>query len=480
MKHESFNFLGAHQTLACTACHATGYPGQYAGTSEDDCYACHASDHANQHPSNPTDCTLCHSTNAWLPASFNHQTFTLVGIHQTLACTACHATGYPGQYAGATEDDCYTCHASDHANQHPSYPTDCIRCHSTTTWLGASPHQTFTLVGIHKTLACTACHATGYPGQYAGATEDDCYTCHASDHASQHPSNPTDCTLCHSTNAWLPASFNHQTFTLVGVHQTLACSACHATGYPGQYAGATEDDCYTCHASDHANQHPSYPTDCIQCHSTTTWLGASPHTTFTLVGIHQTLPCSACHATGYPGQYAGVSEDDCYTCHASDHAQQHPSFSTDCTQCHSVNAWLPASFSHQTFTLVGIHQTLACTDCHASGYPGQYAGATEDDCYTCHASDHANQHPSYPTDCTLCHSTTTFVGATIHQNFILRGAHLTAPCIACHATGYPGQYAGVTDDDCYTCHEADYLKQHRDGSKPHDCTQCHSLNTWER
>ncbi|MDO8281455.1 MAG: hypothetical protein Q7U10_02325, partial [Thermodesulfovibrionia bacterium] len=120
----------------CASCHSSGYPGAYAGTSEDNCYRCHSSDHAREHPSNPTDCLLCHNNNSWSGAT-SHQSFQLQGAHVSLDCASCHSSGYPGAYAGTSEDNCYRCHSSDHAREHPSNPTDCLRCHNNNSWEGA-------------------------------------------------------------------------------------------------------------------------------------------------------------------------------------------------------------------------------------------------------------------------------------------------------------------------------------------------------
>jgi hypothetical protein len=139
-----------------------------------------------------------------------------------------------------------------------------------------------------------------------------------------------------------------------------------------------------------------YPHDCTACHSSSnTWqqVTAYSHTTFSFRGAHLGLKndCALCHA------------DDCYNCHSSAgvattkyEGVSSPShtalgFSTTCTDCHTESAWIPASFTHQSYQLTGIHSSLACTACHQSGYPGQYAGATEDDCYTCRSICRGNR-----------------------------------------------------------------------------------------
>ncbi len=36
--------------------------------------------------------------------------------------------------------------------------------------------------------------------------------------------------------------YTHNSFQLQGVHTSLDCNACHSSGYPGQYAGTSEDE----------------------------------------------------------------------------------------------------------------------------------------------------------------------------------------------------------------------------------------------
>ncbi len=502
-QHQNFQRNGVHASLDCTECHASGYPGDYAGASQGDCIICHQSDYdgASNHTNfnYPQDCTNCHSGNTWSGASYSHQSLNLNSLHSALTCTDCHTSGYPGDYAGASQGDCITCHQSDYdgALNHTNfnYPQDCTNCHSGNSWLNASfNHQSLNLNSLHQTLDCTACHASGYPGDYAGATQGDCYTCHQSDYngALNHQAFnfPQDCTTCHSGNTWLGANYSHQSLNLNSLHSALACTDCHTSGYPGDYAGATQGDCYTCHQSDYngALNHQSfnYPQDCTTCHSGNTWLNASfNHQSLNLNSLHSALACTDCHASGYPGDYAGATQGDCYTCHQSDYngALNHQAFNfpQDCTTCHSGNTWLGASYSHQSLNLNSLHSALTCTDCHTSGYPGDYAGASQGDCYTCHVSDYNgalnHQNFNYPQDCTNCHSGNTWQGATFqHQSFQLRGRHTSLNCNACHSSGYPGNYAGTSDDDCFACHQSDYNDKH--STCPHDCTECHNLNNW--
>ncbi|MCB1185356.1 cytochrome c3 family protein, partial [bacterium] len=130
----------------------------------------------------PTTCAACHSTSAWQPAAFDHDTtaFPLTGAHRTTDCLSCHSQGYTG-----TPTACVACHQSDYDgtndpnHQAANFPTSCQECHSTTAWTPANwdhDNQYFPIYsGKHRGEwnSCTECHvvATDY-----GAFE--CILCH--------------------------------------------------------------------------------------------------------------------------------------------------------------------------------------------------------------------------------------------------------------------------------------------------------------
>lgn len=378
--HNFFPLSGGHGGLNCVQCHTT--PGEFSGLSQD-CYSCHSSDfqsapgHVDQNFSH--DCTTCHSRNGWRPANFNHSFFPLTGEHAGLSCTECHSGG---TYTGLSSD-CYSCHntdyqgAPDHAAQ--SYPQTCEQCHSTSGWAPATfDHASFALTGAHAGATCAQCHSSGI---YAGLPSN-CYSCHDTDYqgAPDHVALnfPQNCEECHSTTAWTPAAIDHSFFPLTQGHTGLNCTQCH-TG--GSYSGLSPE-CYSCHstdfqgAPDHAALNFSH--DCEQCHTRSAWTPATfDHSFFSLTGGHSGLTCMECHSGG---GYSGLTPD-CYSCHDADFqtAPDHASlgFPHDCTGCHTINAWTPASYQHD-FPLSGNHNT-SCTTCHDSGSTQNFT------CFNCHA-----------------------------------------------------------------------------------------------
>lgn len=467
-----FPLTGAHVPIQCIDCHSTGYSAISSA-----CYDCHQQDFAStiepNHAANnfSFECTECHTTSSWSPSTFDHnQTqFPLTGAHVTLQCVDCHAGGYVN-----IPSDCYSCHETDYNSvTDPNHVTnnfgfDCTQCHNTSGWSPSTfdHNQTqFPLTGVHVTLQCVDCHAGGYVN-----IPSDCYSCHEVDYNSvTDPNHVTnnfshDCTGCHTTSAWSPASFEHsQTqFPLTGAHLTLECVACHSGGYVG-----APTDCYSCHQQDYNSvtdpDHVAnnFSFDCTECHTTSAWSPATfdhNQTQFPLTGAHLVLQCIACHASGYTG-----TPTDCYSCHDQDYNSvvdpNHVvnNFSHDCTRCHTTAAWSPSTFDHnQTqFPLTGAHAMQPCLACHSGGYTG-----TPTDCFSCHEPDYNNTtNPNhlaagFPTTCENCHNTIDWTQTTWDHDAqyfpIYSGKHQGewSVCADCHVN--PNNYQIF---ECIFCHE---------------------------
>ena len=265
-----FPLTGAHTTVSCNTCHTSGYT-----NTPTDCYSCHKTDYDNTTDPNhsaqgfPTTCNQCHSTTSWQNATFDHSTtaFPLTGAHTTVSCNACHTSGYTN-----TPTDCYSCHKTDYDNttdpNHAAqgFPTDCKQCHSTSGWGSANfDHSStgFPLTGAHTSVSCNACHTSGYTN-----TPTDCYSCHKTNYDNTNNPNhasvsfPTTCDQCHTTAAWTPSTWDHdsQYFPIYsGRHNGKwnSCSDCHTN--PSNYASHTCNA--VCHKSDHHQNE-----DCYSCH----------------------------------------------------------------------------------------------------------------------------------------------------------------------------------------------------------------------
>jgi hypothetical protein len=286
-----FPLHGAHRVAACVDCHPNQEKQQYVGVPSE-CYGCHRQDfEATLSPAHApagfgTDCAVCHRIEAisWA-GSFNHSAtaFPLTGAHLAVPCVQCH----PGNNFKGAPKDCYQCHQQDYAGaQNPphatsGFPTTCASCHSTTAWQPATfDHNAtgFPLTGDHRNVPCSGCHKNG---QYAG-TPTSCASCHQGDFAATtnppHAASgfPTTCESCHSTAAWVPSTFKHDTYfpisagsnhapgrwnacadchPSVGNFKVFACINCHAhiqTTMDPKHSGVrnyqyNSQACYSCH-----------------------------------------------------------------------------------------------------------------------------------------------------------------------------------------------------------------------------------------
>jgi Zn finger protein HypA/HybF involved in hydrogenase expression len=311
--NSTFPLTGAHPAVACVQCHVNNV---YVGLPVT-CYGCHqqlfTTANAPPHTGFSTDCTTCHTTAAWQPATFNHNNtpFPLTGGHTTVVCAQCHVNNV---YAGLTTD-CYTCHTAQFTSAttpvpHTGFPTACASCHTTNPgWTPSTfnhNNSTFPLTGAHPAVACVQCHVNNV---YVGLPVT-CYGCHqqlfTTANAPPHTGFSTDCTTCHTTAAWQPATFNHNNtpFPLTGGHTTVVCAQCHVNNV---YAGLTTD-CYTCHTAQFTSAttpvpHTGFPTACATCHTTnpgwtpSTYSHAAATPRFPQDSRHSTAACAKCHQT---------------------------------------------------------------------------------------------------------------------------------------------------------------------------------------
>jgi hypothetical protein len=304
-----------------------------------------------------------------------------------------------------------------------------MQCHTTALWTPARFNHDagrFALTGAHRAVACDQCHAGN---RFTGAPAD-CAGCHADTYqATTSPAHaaaafPLTCVQCHSTTAWAPATFDHAGtgFALTGAHRAVSCVECHADG---RFAG-TPPDCAGCHLDEYqATTDPGhvasgFPQACAQCHSTTTWDGASfDHrtTSFPLTGAHVATACAACHVNGV---YTGTPTA-CYACHVTDYtgsrdpAHQAASLPTECASCHTTTGWPGARYLAHDGNWFPI-------------YTGAHAGRWSGSCATCHTS--STNYASFT--CLTCHQKTTMdekhAGRTGY-------AYDSQACYRCHPNG---------------------------------------------
>jgi hypothetical protein len=505
-----FPLEGTHKLANCIDCHSSVNNLVFEPLGVE-CIDCHLVDFQSaKQPDHiaagfSNECQDCHQVNdlAWSKASVSHDFFPLIGGHSLSNCFDCHSQN---TFEGLTQD-CYSCHQNDFISStepnHISagFATDCEQCHTTNpNWRPASfkDHDNFfQLVGAHKIIEndCSKCHETGYSG-----TSNQCYGCHQNNYDNTaNPSHQsagfgTDCETCHNSNAWEPASFDHdiQFFPIYsGKHNNEwnECSDCHTNSSNYQVF-----ECITCHEHNQTDMNDKHSgingyvyesSACLACHPTGTEDGFNHSTTnFPLTGAHTTQECLSCHQNGYSN-----TPSECSACHNKDYdSSVEPNHSlagiaNSCEECHTTISWKPSNFNHSStgFELIGGHNLTQCSDCHSVS-----TADAKSECFVCHESNYnsAPEHTSqsYPKTCEDCHNTTNWEETTFDHNktqFVLTGAHIGVNCSDCHTSGYSG-----TSTICSDCHIADFNNSsnpnHSNLSLSKNCEDCHSTNPdWE-
>ena len=323
---------GDSSPFTCAECHPAGL----ASFDVKECYSCHQNlDTAfmSAHlAAFGTACLACHDGVDSYGKNFNHQavTFSLTGKHISVDCGGYHDKARSIADLKSVPQDCYSCHARNdtHTGQ---LGTECGACHNSSGWIPATfdhSKSTFPLTGAHTTVHCQNCH----PNSQFRGTPKDCFSCHAKSDAHNGQFG-ADCSLCHTTTAWLPANFDHSKtgFPLTGAHASLACTRCHVNNV---FKG-TPFDCVTCH-TEPAYHKGLFGTQCDACHSTSHWspaIFAGPHQ-FPL-DHGRAGNCIDCHPNS-------LVEWTCYAgCHAHDqveviskHQEKGINNVSDCIACH--------------------------------------------------------------------------------------------------------------------------------------------------
>ncbi len=505
-------YSGAHNGTwnSCTDCHSN--PDNY---SEFSCITCH--EHNKQDMDEEHDdvggyvyvsqaCLDCHPTGEG-ENSFDHSqsNFPLTGAHITTDCAECHTSGYSG-----TSTICVDCHNADYdQTSNPNHftnaiSTDCQLCHTTQPeWKPAAfPNHDdyYVLAGAHAPLSndCAVCHAGDYNN-----TPNSCFGCHE-DNYNQTINPPhvisgfsADCETCHSQNAWVPATFNHdgEYFPIYsGEHQGewATCADCHTN--PANYGIFSCIDCHEHNQADMDEKHQGIggyvfnSNACFECHPDGTSTGSFNHnnSNFPLTGAHLTTDCFDCHANGYTGTTTICSE-----CHINDYTgstnpnHQAIGISNQCEICHTTDpGWSPATFPiHNNYWIFeGAHVIISgeCDLCHSGNYT-----STPNTCFGCHfeeynqASNPNHASAQFPTECGLCHSQLTWTPSTFNHDVqffpIYSGKHSGEwdQCAECHPN--PNNYSVF---DCLSCHDQGDTDEEHEGISGYQynsqaCYNCH-------
>jgi NMD protein affecting ribosome stability and mRNA decay len=456
-------------------------------------------------------CQNCHTVYGWKPIravpEFDHNLtkFPLRGMHEGVACSACHTK----MVFSNVGNKCADCHADIHKRR---MGANCESCHTVRGWKVSvqqiNQHMNrFPLTGAHAAASCDACHKNGALSQF-NTMSTACLTCHQKDfQAAKNPDHvagkfATTCESCHSTDNWLNARFDHSLsgFPLTGMHTVppRQCADCHINN---NY-NLPQTACVGCHLKDFQNANnpnhvqQGFSQTCESCHTTIGWSPANfdhSKSGFPLTGLH-TVPPRACLDCHINNNY-NLPQTACVGCHLKDfQSTNNPNhvqgdLPQTCEMCHTTSGWSPANFDHSKsgFPLTGLHTVppRACADCHVNN---NY-NITQTTCVSCHLKDfqntnnpnHAQQ--GFPQTCEVCHSTSGWSPAQFDHSksgFPLTGLHTVPPrtCADCHINN---NY-NLTQTTCVSCHLKDFQNtnnpNHAQQGFPQTCEICHSTSGW--
>jgi hypothetical protein len=163
----------------------------------------------------------------------------------------------------------------------------------------------------------------------------------------------------------------------------------------------------------------------------------------------------------------------------------HGPLNVPCQNCHTSEGWKPIravpEFNHdQThYPLRGMHQNVACTQCHVKPVFNNVGKRCQD----CHADIHKRQ---LGANCEQCHTVRGW-GVSVkeiqqHNNrFPLTGAHAAVDCDSCHKNAANSKFQTMSTM-CYSCHTADFkgtqAPNHVALGYSTTCEQCHGTDNW--
>jgi hypothetical protein len=141
--------------------------------------------------------------------------------------------------------------------------------------------------------------------------------------------------------------------------------------------------------------------------------------------------------------------------------EPHAKFEQKCESCHE-----PFSKASQRRLCLECHKDVASDIAGKRGFHGRRPEIEKSECKTCHTDHKGRKANIVPFDeATFNHAFT---------DFVLNGAHKTAPCSGCHSSGQPFRKA---PSGCVDCHKSD--DAHR-GNLGTNCASCHREDDWRK
>lgn len=286
----------------------------------------------------------------------------------------------------------------------------------------------------------------------------------------------SNCTQCHDIGSKVSNS------KCLECHDEISALVSNNKGYHA-HRTVKSKDCFDCHSEHHGRKFDMVRFETNNFNHDLTG--------YSLEGAHAKADCKECHMPENIANREIRQREDtflgldtaCLSCHDDFHQG---TLSNDCTQCHTMDAFRPASlFDHATteFPLNGGHANVDCIECHKettrNGQEFQeFSGIAFNDCVACHTDPHKKQLPG---SCTQCHtdiSFNTFIGKGNFRHsktgFTLKGAHLSIDCFTCHKdTSQPlavfQDQSPVEEANCVACHQDPH--ENKFGQ---NCAECHN------
>ena len=180
-------------------------------------------------------------------------------------------------------NDCFACHAPLRGTP----PAKCESCHEVDkiglfTTRGEPILDRKSRTAFHRRLKeqnCVACHSDHQgvlkfrPQRHFAhalldpATREQCDGCHRKPADTLHNKLSGNCSQCHTTEAWKPATFDHDRYFVLDRDHNVECATCHARNDYRSYT------CYGCHEHsktkmwyEHAEENIRNLDDCVRCH----------------------------------------------------------------------------------------------------------------------------------------------------------------------------------------------------------------------
>ncbi len=245
------------------------------GVNIKQCTACHKGPADNLHVKNRQECSQCHTTAQWRPATLDHGRYFRFDKDHLAECASCHQNNNYKEYT------CYGCHEHSPAKIRQAHEKvkiyshqNCILCHP-----GGDKEESKIILRSIKDRHASANTLTDSTyvrlegdkqtshDSLKGQSISKCVSCHRSPFDDLHQTGNQNCTQCHFTDRWRPATLDHaQYFRFDGNHRS-ECQTCHRDNNYREYT------CYGCHEhspgkiqEEHLEEGISNYQDCVACH----------------------------------------------------------------------------------------------------------------------------------------------------------------------------------------------------------------------